>query len=112
VKPKRRSYRETLEQLRQNICRLYHPKSAVEISVVPRREGGQGIIDITCLKNRQIMNMRKYFRKKAENDKIIAAIVKADADLTSIRTGQTTTASSTTTSNVILMGNKKVHRFC
>ena len=75
---------ELLRNIRTTLTRhrYHHPKSAVERTMVPRREGGQGIIDIPSLKDCQVMGMRNYFQKKAERSTIIKAVVNADANLT------------------------------
>ena len=62
--------------------RYHHPKVAIKRTMVPRREGGGGIMDISSLRDRQIMNMRKYFLNKKQESKLMKAVAEADDGLT------------------------------
>ena len=58
--------------------RQQHPKSAIERAILPRREGGKGLIDINAQHNLQINKMRTYFTNKANTSRLHSAIVHAD----------------------------------
>ena len=50
--------------------------------MLPRREGGRGLLDMTELRDRQILNMRKYFQGNKNNSQLIAEAMNADKALT------------------------------
>lgn len=58
--------------------RVHHPKSAIERITLPRCKGGRGMIDISNLKNQQLLSLRTYFFKKQEISNLHKAIVLAD----------------------------------
>ena len=62
--------------------RHHHPKSAIERSVTPRKEGGRGLLDIANMRDCQIENIRKYMEREKEINPILRAIVKSDEKLT------------------------------
>ena len=55
----KRKMRTTLTKFK-----YHHPKAAMERVTIPRKEGGRGIIDITEMHAKQIVNMRKYFHQR------------------------------------------------
>ena len=67
--------------------RKHHPKSAVERLILPRKEGGRGLIDIKTLHNTQIDTLRKYFHGKTTNSLLHKAITLADNNYTPLHLG-------------------------
>jgi hypothetical protein len=58
---------DRLQRIVRNTLTKYgahHPHANSERMVIPRKEGGRGIIDIKNLHNRQIINLRDYFHSK------------------------------------------------
>ncbi|KAL0841160.1 hypothetical protein ABMA28_014906 [Loxostege sticticalis] len=49
--------------------RYHHPKSAVERITLPRKEGGRGLIEISHLHKKQILNLKEFFNEKQANNK-------------------------------------------
>ncbi|KAL1446981.1 hypothetical protein WDU94_000610 [Cyamophila willieti] len=60
----------------------HHPKSCTERMTLPRREGGRGLLDIELLHDKQIENLRTYFKNKARTSDLIRAIVEVDKKMT------------------------------
>lgn len=58
--------------------KYHHPKAAVERTMLSKREGGRGLLDIAELSDRQILGMRKYFWEKQKSSQLIKAVVQAD----------------------------------
>ena len=60
---------EELQRITRKVLTKYrhhHSKAAVERTMIARKDGGRGIIDVIELRDRQILNMRKYFHKRME----------------------------------------------
>ncbi|KAJ0176683.1 hypothetical protein K1T71_007862 [Dendrolimus kikuchii] len=81
--------------------RKHHPKSAIERLVLPRQEGGRGIIDINNLHNKQITTLRNYFYGKAEHSSLHKGVVELDVKLTPLNLQNTQQQQ-----NEILVDNK------
>ena len=62
--------------------RMFHPKAAIERQVLPRMQGGRGITSIVWTHEKQVANIREYFRKQEEKSKLRRVIMKADNNLT------------------------------
>lgn len=58
----------------------HHPHACKERIIIPRKNGGRGLIDIQQLHNNQINNLRTYFHK--QTTALHKAIVCADKELT------------------------------
>jgi hypothetical protein len=58
----------------------HHPHANSERMVIPRKEGGTGIIDIRNLHNRQIINLRDHFHSK-QNIPLYQIIATIDKDI-------------------------------
>jgi len=60
---------EELQRMARKLLTKYrhhHPKATVKRTIIARKDGGRGIIDLMELRDRQILNMRKYFHKRME----------------------------------------------
>ncbi len=68
--------------------RYHHPKAAVGRTLIARKEGNKGVIDVMELKDRQVHNMRKYFHSKTEGNEFMQEIVRADKNLTPLNPSQ------------------------
>ncbi|KAL1447878.1 hypothetical protein WDU94_005658 [Cyamophila willieti] len=79
---------ETLLRTTMTKYNRHHPKSSRERFTLPRKQGGRGIIDITCLHTKQINNMRKYFYEKRTESSLLRAITKADQNYTPLNLAQ------------------------
>ncbi|XP_037930235.1 uncharacterized protein LOC119664965 [Teleopsis dalmanni] len=62
--------------------KFHHPKSCCERMTMPRKEGGRGLIDLQELHDNQIISMREYFLKNAENDILFKILTEADKHYT------------------------------
>jgi len=82
---------EELQRITRRVFTKYrhhHPKAAVERTMIARKDGGRGIIDVMELRDRQIYNMRKYFRMRMEENAFIQKIVRSDENLTPLNLHQ------------------------
>jgi len=66
----------------------HHPKSSIERISIPRKQGGRGIIDITCLHSKQVNSMRRYFHQNKNESLLLRAISKADRNHTPLNLAQ------------------------
>jgi len=60
----------------------HYLKAAIEQTVMPQSEVGQGMIDIINLHDQQLMKMREYFYAKRSTSTLVEAIVQAEDGLT------------------------------
>ncbi|KAL1447199.1 hypothetical protein WDU94_005635 [Cyamophila willieti] len=58
--------------------RMHHPKACTERLYLPRKRGGQGLINLEKQANRQIKNLKTYFFKKKENSMLHEEIINND----------------------------------
>ena len=80
--------------------RKHHPKSAVQRLMLPRSEGGRGIIDIQNLHNQQITTLRKYFHNKADNSSLHKYITQIDDHYTPLNLKNKNTQPNESTTNI------------
>jgi len=78
--------RRVKEQMERN--RMLHPKSAIERFIIPRRNGGRGVMNLQWLHDKQIANIKKYFHKKKTVSGMHQAIVEADKGLKTVQLGE------------------------
>ena len=65
----------------------HHPKAEMERAMLSVKEAGRSLLDVTELRNKQILNMRKHFQKKRYGSQLIAE-TKADVALSPSNLGQ------------------------
>jgi len=61
--------------------KYHHPKATIERTMLPRKEGSRGLLDMLELRDKQMVNMRKYFQKKRNNSQLLKEMMKADKKL-------------------------------
>lgn len=71
---------KTRTTLTQN--RFHHPKSAIERVTLAREVGGRGLIDITYLHNKQLVNLKQFFYHKKNESKLHETIIAIDNNFT------------------------------
>lgn len=77
----------------------HHPKSCVERMILPRRNGGRGVLDIEALHDKQVKSLREYFVKKGDRSPLIKAIVEVDNRYTPLNLKSETYESSSLTTD-------------
>ena len=77
-----------LEELKLQISvkmtknRILHPKSAIERLTLPRKEGGRGVLDLKWSRDKQVLNIQKYFQKMKTKSDLHQAMIEADKGIT------------------------------
>ena len=69
--------------------RILHPKSAIERLILPRNEGGRGILNLKWSRDKQVANIRNFFQKMKTKSLLHQAVIEADKAITAARLQET-----------------------
>ena len=89
--------------------RCHHPKSAIQRLVLPRKDGGRGLIDITTLHNSITHKLRTYFYTKQDTSELHKAVTLADNDYTPLNLHDTQINLDTQTDTNMIWRQKALH---
>ncbi|KAI5718661.1 hypothetical protein M8J77_024813 [Diaphorina citri] len=64
--------------------RMHHPKACTERLYLSRKNGGQGLINLERLGNREVKNLKAYFFKKKDSSPLHHIIIDADDKYSSL----------------------------